>query len=145
MIEFNSQYFISYDEYIKDIFSKITTIAIVCLSPNLNKDSNMVGRYLQNSGFKIVPIYPKYDYILNERVFRNILDVPFKIDLLNIFRKAKAIVPILDESIIRDDIDNIWLQLGIINNEALLKSKKNGINFVQNKCIKLEHLKYIKK
>ena len=143
-MEFNIISSVGYEEYIHTLFSEIRTIAIIGLSPDFNKDSNIVGRYLQKFGFKIVPIYPKYDYILDEKVFRNILDIPFKIDIVNIFRKSKYIIPILDDCIRRNDINNIWLQLGIINNEVLLKSKENSINFIQDKCIKIEHIKYFK-
>ena len=129
----------SKSEEIIEIFKNTKTIAIAGLSPDPSKASNMVAAYLQNAGFKIVPIYPKEDTILGEKVYRTISEVPFKIDMVDIFRKPDAIAAIVDEVIARGDVDTVWTQLGLVNNEAASKAKEAGLKVVQNKCTKIEH------
>ena len=124
---------------ILEIFKNTKTIAIAGLSPDTSKASNMVAAYLQNAGFKIVPIYPKEDTILGEKVYRTISEVPFKIDMVDIFRKPDAIAAIVDEVIARGDVDSVWTQLGLVNNEAAAKAVEAGLKVVQNKCTKIEH------
>ena len=84
---------------IKAIFEETKTIAIVGLSPDNEKASYRVAQYLQNAGFKIVPIYPKEDEILGEKVYRSLAEIPFDIDIVDIFRKPDAIAQIVDEAI----------------------------------------------
>jgi predicted CoA-binding protein len=129
----------SKSEEIIEIFKNTKTIAIAGLSPDASKASNMVAVYLQNAGFKIVPVYPKEDVILGEKVYRTISEIPFKIDMVDIFRKPDAIAQIVDEAIKRGDIDTVWFQLGLVNNEAAGKAKEAGLKVVQNKCTKIEH------
>ena len=129
----------SKSEEILEIFKNTKTIAIAGLSPDASKASNMVAVYLQNAGFKIVPVYPKEDTILGEKVYRTISEIPFKIDMVDIFRKPDAIAAIVDEVIARGDVDTVWTQLGLVNNEAALKAKEAGLKVVQNKCTKIEH------
>lgn len=129
----------SKSEEIIEIFKNTKTIAIAGLSPDSSKASNMVAAYLQSVGFKIVPVYPKEDVILGEKVYRTILEIPFKIDMVDIFRKPDAIAEIVDEAIKRGDVDTVWFQLGLVNNEAAAKAKEAGLKVVQNKCTKIEH------
>ena len=129
----------SNNEEIIEIFKNTKTIAIAGLSPNEEKASNMVARYLQNAGFKIVPIYPKEDTILGEKVYRSLSEIPFKIDMVDIFRKPNAIADVVDACIARGDIYTVWTQLGLVNNEAAQKATDAGIKVVQNKCTKIEH------
>jgi hypothetical protein len=129
----------SKSEEIIEIFKNTKTIAIAGLSPDTSKASNMVAAYLQNAGFKIVPVYPKEDVILGEKVYRTISEIPFKIDMIDIFRKPDAIAAIVDEAIARGDVDTVWTQLGLVNNEAAAKAKEAGLKVVQNKCTKIEH------
>lgn len=129
----------SNNEEIIEIFKNTKTIAVAGLSPDALKASNMVAVYLQNAGFKVIPVYPKEDIILGEKVYRTIKEIPFKIDMVNIFRKPDAIAAIVDEAIARGDVDTVWTQLGLVNNEAAAKAKEAGLKVVQNKCTKIEH------
>ncbi len=124
---------------IKEIFESVKTIAVVGLSPNPAKDSYKVAAYLQSVGYKIVPIYPKEDEILGEKVYRSLAEVPFVIDMIDIFRKPAAILPIVDAAISRGDIKVVWLQKGIVNNEAAQKAKEAGMQVVQNRCTMVDH------
>ena len=127
------------NEEIKDIFNETKTIAIVGLSPDSEKASNRVAAYLQNAGFKIVPIYPKEDIILGEKVYRSLSEIPFQIDMVDIFRKPDAIAKVVDEALTIANIKSVWFQLGLANNEAAKKAKDAGLKVVQNKCTKIEH------
>ena len=129
----------SKSEEIIEIFKNTKTIAIAGLSPDPSKASNMVAAYLQSVGFKIVPVYPKEDMILGEKVYRTISEIPFKIDMVDIFRKPDAIEEIVEEAITLGNVDTVWFQLGLVNNEAAQKAKEAGIKVVQNKCTKIEH------
>jgi len=124
---------------IREIFAKTKTIAVVGLSPDISKASNRVATYLQNAGFKIVPLYPKGDKILGEKVYKNLEDIPFKVDMVDIFRKSSFVMDIVNASIKRGDIDCIWAQKGIVNNEACKKAIENGMSAVQNLCTMIEH------
>jgi len=129
----------SNNEEIIEIFRNTKTIAIAGLSPDSSKASNMVAVYLQNAGFKVIPVYPKEDVILGEKVYRTISEIPFKIDMVDIFRKPDAIAEIIEEAIARGDVDTVWTQLGLVNNDAAKKAKDAGLKVVQNKCTKIEH------
>lgn len=126
-------------ETIREIFESVKTIAVVGLSPNPAKDSHKVAAYLQSVGYKIVPIYPKEDEILGEKVYRSLAEVPFAIDMVDIFRKPAAIPPIVDAAIERGDVKVVWLQKGIVNNEAAQKAKEAGMQVVQNRCTMVDH------
>jgi len=127
---------------ILNIFNETKTIAIVGLSPNEQKASYKVAKYLQKAGFKIVPVYPKEDTILGEKVYKSLSEIPFDIDLVDIFRKPDTIAKVVDEVLqIKDEknIKNVWFQLELVNNEAAKKAKDLGLNVVQNKCTAIEH------
>ncbi|AJD06472.1 CoA-binding domain-containing protein [Campylobacter lari] len=119
------------------ILSTMKNIAIIGLSPNQNKPSHFVSKYLQDLGYKIYPIYPKEDFILNERVYRNLKEIPFEVDTVVMFRKASFANEIF-EDLLSKKIKNFWMQLDIINEEIMQKCKKYGINCVQDRCIKIE-------
>ena len=132
----------SNNEEIIEIFKNTKTIAIAGLSPDASKASNMVAVYLQNAGFKIIPVYPKEDIILGEKVYRTISEIPFKIDMVDIFRKPDAIAKVVDEVLVlknEKNIKTVWFQLGLSNNEAAQKALDSGLKVVQNKCTKIEH------
>ena len=123
----------------KEIFENVKTIAILGLSPDENKASNMVARYLKNAGYKIVPVYPKEEEILGEKVYRSLEEIPFEIDMVDIFRKPNAFDAIADACIRRGDVKVFWGQLGLVNNAAAQKAKDAGMKVIQNYCTKLEY------
>jgi predicted CoA-binding protein len=124
---------------IREIFKSVKTIAIVGLSPDKSKPSHRVAKYLQAQGYTIIPIYPKGDTILGERVYRSLAEIPLTIDMVDIFRKPKAFDAIADTCIARGDVKVFWGQLGLINNEASQKAKDAGMQVVQNHCTMIEH------
>ena len=129
----------SNQQEIKEIFDSVKTIAVLGLSPNPEKDSHRVAAYLQAHGYKIVPVYPKEDEILGEKVYRSLKEIPFKVDMVNIFRKPDALDPIADACIERGDIDVFWAQIGIVNNAAAEKAQGAGMKVVQSQCAMVDH------
>jgi len=130
-------------EEMKEIFESVKTIAVLGLSPNESKASNMVARYLQNAGYKIVPVYPKEETILGEKVYRSLAEIPFEIDMVDIFRKPAAFDAVADACIARGDVKVFWGQQGLVNNAAAQKAKDAGMKVVQNYCTKIEHMALI--
>jgi predicted CoA-binding protein len=129
----------SNQEEMKKIFETVKTIAIIGLSPNESKASHMVAKYLQNAGYKIVPVYPKEETILGEKVYRSLVEIPFEIDMVDIFRKPAVFDAVADACIERGDVKVFWGQLGLVNNAAAQKAKDAGMIVVQNFCSKIEH------
>ena len=129
----------STSDEIKEIFANTKTIAIMGLSPDPSKASNRVAAYLKEQGFQIIPVYPKEDEILGEKVYRSLSEIPFAVDMVDVFRKPKALLAIAQESIARGDVKCFWGQQGIVNNEAATLAENAGIKVVQNKCTMVEH------
>ena len=132
------------DDQMKAILESVKTIAVLGLSPDENKDSNKVARYLQSQGYKIIPVYPKADEaILGEKVYTSLADIPDTVDMINIFRKPKALSAIADAAVARGDVKVFWSQKGIVNNAAAEVAEKAGMEVVQNHCSMVEHRKLL--
>jgi predicted CoA-binding protein len=124
---------------VKEIFKSVKTIAILGLSPDATKDSHRVAKHLQEAGYKIIPVYPKEETILGEKVYKSLAEIPFAVDMVNIFRKPDALDAIADACIARGDVKVFWAQKGIVNNAAAVKAKEAGMQVVQNMCSMVEH------
>ena len=124
---------------IQEIFNITKTIAVLGLSPDESKPSHRVAKYLQSQGFKIVPVYPKGDEILGEKVYNSLKEIPFEIDMVDVFRKPAALDAIADVCIERGDVKVFWAQKDIVNNKALQKAKNAGMKVAQNMCTMVEH------
>jgi len=127
------------NDQIRTILSEVKTIAVLGLSPDASKDSYRVAQYLQSVGYKIIPVYPKEDEILNEKVYRSLEEIPFPVDMVNIFRKPNALDVIVDACNTRGDVKVFWAQIGIVNNEAAKRAQDAGMKVVQNHCSMVEH------
>jgi len=123
---------------ILEILDSVKTIAVIGLSPDESKDSNKVAKVLQKHGYKVVPVYPKGETILGEKVYRSLAEIPFEVDMVDIFRKPDAFGAIADACIERGDVKVFWTQLGLVNNEAAAKAEKAGMKVVQSHCTKIE-------
>jgi hypothetical protein len=124
---------------IKEIFEDCKSIAIIGLSPDETKASNMVAKYLQSKGYKIIPVYPKEDTILGEKVYRSLEEIPEKVDMVDMFRKASFADELVEIAHKRGDVKYFWIQLGLVNDDAFKKATEYGMVAVQNKCSKIEH------
>jgi predicted CoA-binding protein len=126
-------------EEIREIFESVKTIAVLGLSPDESKDSHKVAKYLQNAGYKIIPVYPKEESILGEKVYRSLAEIPLNVDMVNIFRKPDILPSVADACIARGDVKVFWSQKGIVNNAAAQKAQEAGMKVVQNHCSMVEH------
>ena len=124
---------------IKEIFESVKTIAVLGLSPDETKASHRVAKYLQEVGYKIVPIYPKGETILGEKVYRSLAEIPFSVDMVDIFRKPAVFDAIADACIERGDVKVFWGQVGLVNNAAAQKAKDAGMKVVQSQCAMVDH------
>jgi len=127
------------NDEIKTILDEVKTIAVLGLSPDSSKDSYRVAEYLKNVGYTIIPVYPKEENILGEKVYRSLAEIPGKVDMVNIFRKPDALDAIADACIERGDVKVFWAQKGIVNNEAAERARNAGMKVVQNHCSMVEH------
>jgi hypothetical protein len=123
---------------IDEILSESRTIAVVGLSPKPERASHEVAQYLQNHGYRIIPVHPSADTILGEKVYARLEDIPEPVDIVDVFRRAEDTPPVA-ESAVRIGAKTLWLQLGIINEVAASIAAAGGLNVVQDRCIKIEH------
>jgi hypothetical protein len=130
---------------IHTILETSRTIAIVGASKNENKDSYKVMKYLQHKGYKIFPINHNFSdrKILGETVYDKIEDIQNDIDIVNVFRPSDEVIAIAKQAI-EKKVKTLWLQLDIISPESKLIVESEGINFIENKCTKIEHEKFLR-
>lgn len=115
------------------------TIAVVGLSKDRHKDSQFVARYLQNAGLRIIPVNPTAEEILGEKVYKSLSDIPFPIDIVDVFLKPELIPNFIDEAIALNP-KAIWLQLGTGKQpEAKQKATEANVPLFENRCIKVDH------
>jgi len=123
----------------KKYFEEVKTIAVLGCSPDNTKASNRVAEYLRDVGYKMIPIYPKHDEILGQKVYRSLAQIGEPVDMVVVFRKPAALGAVAEAVIARGDVKVYWTQLGLINNEAADRVKEAGISVVQNYCAMVEH------
>jgi predicted CoA-binding protein len=114
------------------------TIAVIGLSEVPSKPSHYVSEYMQQHGYKIYPVNPSITEVLDEKSYPNLSALPIKPDIVNVFRLPKFIPAIVDE-MIQLSFPNVWIQLGIINQEAAARAEAAGIHVVMDRCIMVEH------
>jgi uncharacterized protein len=125
------------NEY-QDILKDSKTIAVVGLSDNSERTSNQVALYMQQHGYRIIPVNPTIAAALGEKAYSSLKDIPEKVDIVNIFRRSNDVPPVVDDAI-AIGAKTVWMQLGISNEEAARKAEAAGLQVVQDKCIKVEH------
>ena len=123
---------------IGDILRAYRTIAVVGLSSNPMRPSHAVTRYMQQSGYRIIPVNPNIQSSLGEDAYPSLLDVPEKIDIVNIFRRSEFVEPIVDQAV-QLKIPAVWMQEEVINEKAAQKARQCGIFVVMDRCILVEH------
>jgi|TARA_B100000401_G_scaffold70025_1_gene42569 predicted CoA-binding protein len=131
---------------IKDILTKYKSIAMIGVSNDLKKPSTIVMKYMQEYGFKVYPVNPsaKGQKILGENVFAKITDIKESIDIVDVFRPSKEVLNIAEDTV-KVKAKVLWLQLGIKNEEAKKVVEKNNIEYVEDKCTKMEYQKHFLK
>ena len=125
-------------DVILELLKKFKTIAVVGLSSNPVRPSFGVTEYMQGEGYRIIPVNPNEREVLGEKSYARLEDVPEKIDIVNIFRRAEDVAPVV-ESAIRIGAKVVWMQQGIENREAAEKARAAGLVVIEDGCILVEH------
>lgn len=115
---------------------------VVGLSPDPTRDSFHVARYLQQQGYRIIPVNPAVDEILGEKSYPDLASVPGPIDLVDVFRRPEYVLPIAKQAV-AVKARAIWFQLGIINSEAIEEARRGGLDVVVDRCAMVEHQRLI--
>jgi len=128
------------DEEIRDTLRSCKTVAVVGISPKEDRPSYAVASYLKSRGYRIIPVRPDGDEILGEKVYHSLSEIPrgIEIDVVDIFRTSEDVPPVVEEAIHRG-AKVVWMQEGVINQEASAKAKKAGLKMVIDRCMKKEH------
>lgn len=123
---------------IKDILQSARVIAVVGFSPKENRPSHMVGRYLMAAGFTVYPVNPGVSEILGHVCYPDLASLPGPVDVVDIFRRSEDVLPVV-KSAIAIGAKVIWMQQGIVNDEAASFAEKAGLQVVMDRCIKIDH------
>jgi predicted CoA-binding protein len=132
------------DHSLGQLLKQARTIALVGASPKANRPSHMVMAYLQRAGYHVLPVNPGQEgkNILGERVYGSLSDITEPVDIVDIFRRPAQIPPIIEQAM-AIDAKTIWMQLGIVNQEAARRAMEAGMNVVMNRCTKIEHARLL--
>lgn len=126
------------DNELRDLITGARTIAVVGLSPKEHRDSFRVAKYLKEYGYRIIPVNPNTREVLGEAAYRSLKDVPYPIDIVDVFRRPDAV-----EEIARDAVEvgarAIWLQIGVINETAATIADEGGLDVVMDRCLMVDH------
>ncbi|MDK1029223.1 MAG: CoA-binding protein [Anaerolineae bacterium] len=126
------------EQFLREILESTKTIATVGLSTNPAKVSNEIGAYLQNAGYRVIPVNPKADEILGEKSYPDLLSIPVPIDVVQIFRKPEDVPPVV-EAAIKVGAKVVWMQEGIVNEEAAEVGREAGLKVVMDACMRAMH------
>lgn len=132
---------------VKEILMRCKTVAIVGLSRDPSKDSYRVAEYLKKNGFRIVPVNPTTNEVLGEKSYKNLLEIPAEVqktlEIVDIFRPSAEVLSIVEQAIQMKKLYSVpyvvWMQLGIVNEQAAEAARKAGLTVIMNKCMMQEH------
>jgi predicted CoA-binding protein len=130
------------DVDLTQILRDTKTIAVIGLSPKTNRPSYQVAAYLKQAGYTIIPVNPGHDQILGQHCYPNLESIPEQVDIVNIFRNPGE-VPAIVDSAIAIGAKVVWMQLGIVHEEAAAKAKASGIAVIMNRCLKIDHQTFL--
>jgi len=125
------------DERLCKMLADTKVMAIVGLSPKEHRDSNIVARYFQEKGIKVIPVYPREETILGEKVYRSLPEIPEKVDMVVVFRKGSDTPPIAKKAV-EIGAKYFWLQETVVSDEAMKIATEGGLEAVQDKCTMVE-------
>lgn len=123
---------------LRQILKTNHTIAVVGLSADWYRPSYFAAKYMQEHGFRIIPVNPKYDEILGEKCYPNLKAIPESVDIVDVFRKPDDCVPIAQDAV-AIGAKVLWLQLGVVNEEAARIAEAGGLEVVMDRCVKIEY------
>jgi predicted CoA-binding protein len=129
---------------IPELLRSSRTIAVVGLSSNPHRPSHGVAEYMQQHGYRVIPVNPNESEILGEKCYARVEDVPEKIDIVDIFRRSEFVPEIVDAAI-RIGARAVWMQEGVVHEEAAERARRAGLDVVMDRCILKDHLKIARK
>jgi predicted CoA-binding protein len=124
-------------EEIRDILNESQTIAVVGLSDNPERVSYMVSEAMMKKGYTIIPVNPNADAILGQKSYKSLGDVPAPVDIVNVFRRSEHTPPVAEEAV-AIGAKTLWLQLGVLNEDAAAIAGEGGLRVIMDRCIKVE-------
>ena len=130
------------DDALRQLLQDTRTIAIVGLSANESRPSYGVARYLQQHGYRIIPVNPAYDEVLGQKSYPDLRSIPEPVDMVDIFRKPEEVPPLVDEAV-AIGAKSFWMQLGVVNRDAARKAEAAGLRVVMDRCVKIEHARLL--
>lgn len=128
------------DEALRTLFGRVKTIAVVGLSPQPARPSYRVSKAMQHYGYRIVPVRPLVDEVLGEKAYPSLADIPFSVDLVDVFRAAEH-VPAIVEQCLALHLPSIWIQEGIVHEAAAQHAQANGMTVVMDRCLIKEYVR----
>ena len=128
------------DAALRALLTSVKTIAVVGLSPQGERPSYRVAQAMQRYGYRIVPVRPKIDEVLGEKAYPSLADIPFKVDLVDVFRAAEH-VPAIVEQALALHLPAIWIQEGIVHNAAAQRAQAGGMTVVMDRCLLKETIR----
>ena len=126
---------------IRRLLRQYRTLAVVGLSAQWHRPSYFAAKYMQEHGYRVIPVNPTYDSILGEKSYKRLADIPEAVDIVDCFRKSEEI-PALAEEAIAIGAKVLWMQLGVHNAEARRRAEAAGLEVVENHCVKIEHARF---
>lgn len=123
-----------------NLWQETKTIAVVGLSEKPSRPSYQVAQYMQSVGYRIIPVNPLCSEILGERCYSDLLSIPEPVDMVNVFRKPEDCLPIAQDAV-KIGAKSLWMQQGVINQEAFEYAESKGLEAVMDKCLMVEHLR----
>ena len=126
------------DQMMRDILISTNTVASVGLSSNDEKESYWIVFFLKEMGYRMIPVNPKAAEIFGEKAYPSLLDIPDKVDVVQIFRKPEDVPPIVEDAI-KIGAKVVWMQEGIVNEEAAQMAREAGLQVVMNACMRATH------
>ncbi|MDD5390555.1 MAG: CoA-binding protein [Gallionellaceae bacterium] len=129
-------------EDLKALLTRVKTIAVVGLSPKPDRPSFSVSQAMQRLGYRIIPVRPALAEVLGEKAYAKLADIPFPVDLVNVFREAAAIPGVVEETL-AIHAPAIWIQEGIVHDAAAEKARAAGLTVVMDRCIWKDYMRYM--
>ena len=123
---------------LRRVLKENQTVAMVGLSANWFRPSYFAAKYLQEHGYRVIPVTPAYEEVLGEKCHPSLEDVPVPVDVVDCFRRPEEI-PALAEQAVKIGAKVLWMQLGIVNDEAAAIAREGGLEVVMDRCMKIEH------
>jgi uncharacterized protein len=123
---------------LRRILKQARTIAVVGLSANWWRPSYFAAKYMQEHGYRVIPVNPAYPEVLGEKCYASLRDIPEKVDIVDCFRKSEEIPPIAADAV-AIGARVLWMQIGVINHDAAATARAAGLDVVMDRCVKIEH------